>query len=214
MDAWEIRMQNHQLVHKDGKTAAQVQDHAGDPFCIKQENLLVVGRCPGCDNPSIIYRYCRQSVDLPGCYEQCNATFGCRDNLVCDTTRGVCVNPEFPDSPTCQAQSSTFCGNAICEEGELCERVEENSQTFRRCTALGAPPSGQLVANCRDILNSSNEPPTQYSCTFCGDGIRQSNEECDYAVDENCNLNCMFEESQTSMSIDKRILNEKDLSYW
>lgn len=184
--------------------------HDTDPACQRRDDLLAQGRCGGCNNPSNIYRYCRPIQQNPpaGCYESCSSTT-CEGNLVCDSSRGnICVNPDYPDSPTClPPQNEPFCGDAICDANETCERVSRGSSTFRECEIRGESPTGNLVSVCRNIHNSPSEPDVAYQCTFCGDGVRQPVEECDYAIDANCNLNCTFRQLIEGIDIEKTAIS-------
>lgn len=107
-----------------------------------------------------------------------------------------------------------ICGDAIChdftdnpcESGfiscdpqarrEYCERTAPGASTYRACTeqdtSLKRAPTGEQVANCYGINN--NLPADASSCKYCGDGIRQPWEECDFREPgvANCNTNCTF----------------------
>lgn len=187
--------------------------HAGDAGCVRFDNLVAQGRCAGCNNPSNIYRWCREVIVTPppGCYEFCTNDSGCGPGLVCDYSRGqICVNPEWPDEPDCTPPEGPvpFCGDAICDSGEACERISGDANTFRICESVGGAPTGAVVSHCRNISNTPGEPqPNQ--CTFCGDGIRQDIEECDYAIDDNCNSVCMRQDLTEGVTIDKTVINEQ-----
>lgn len=186
-------------------------NHDTDPDCIRRDDLVAEGRCGGCNNPSNVYRYCRKIQQNPpaGCYESCSDR-SCNSGLVCDPSRGnICVNPDYPDSSTClPPEDEPFCGDGICRANETCERVESGSNIFRECEIIGENPTGALVSVCRNIHNSPSEPDVAYQCTFCGDGVRQPIEECDYAVDANCNSNCTIKELIEGIDIDKTAINE------
>lgn len=140
---------------------------AGDAGCVRMDSISCQERCPTCQNPSYLYRYCRQVV----------------------------TPPPPPQNP--------FCGDGICNAtGEYCERSAPGSNTFVSCS------NGQPVGSCRGVEN--NQPVTAATCNYCGDGIRQPVEECDYAVDSNCNLNCTTQaQLEEGISIDKRVLEDR-----
>ncbi len=139
---------------------------AGDAGCVRMDNISCQERCPTCQNPSYLYRYCRQVV-----------------------------TPPPPPAP--------FCGDGICNAtGEYCERSAPGANTFVSCS------NGQPVGSCRGI--EANQPVTAATCNYCGDGIRQPIEECDYAVDPNCNLNCTTQaQLEEGIAIDKRVLEDR-----
>ena len=118
-----------------------------------------------------------------------------------------CRQNQTPPPPPQEPQP--FCGDAVCDQGEACERTNEGSNTYRECTTVGQAPTGDPVANCRRIQNGPGDNNHPNSCTFCGDGVRQNNEECDYAVDENCNLNCTMEQLEEGIRIDKTVLEDR-----
>lgn len=156
---------------------------------------------------------CVPDVQPPAqCYENCDPSIGCQGNLECRDLEGddrgnICVNPEVPFEEDCTPDvTQPFCGDGICATGEQCERA---GNTFRECTTVGQAPNGQVVSSCRDVLGSAEQQPTALSCTFCGDGIRQNNEECDYAVDANCNLNCTLQDLQEGITITKDVIDDR-----
>ncbi len=176
----------------------------------------VRANCLSCGNPSIIYRFCRQTPPpppppVPGCYEQCTPEVGCSGDLECQD--GICVNPEYPEEPDCTPpdQPELWCGDGICQSNEYCERTSAGANTFRTCLTRGQPPTGAPVARCRQIQTEPGPTPRN-QCTFCGDGETQDVEECDYndpTTNQDCNLQCQRDQSESGISIDKTVLVDR-----
>ena len=72
------------------------------------------------------------------------------------------------------ADASNSCGNNMCDDNETCDGINQ-------CVGN----SSYVVGDCRN------------SCTYCGDGVTQSGEECDDGNDnttDECNNSCRFAE--------------------
>jgi uncharacterized repeat protein (TIGR01451 family) len=217
----------------------------GDPACTQQGSVRP--SCPGCNNPTVVYRYCKPGTppNEARCFENCDGKTcvdgtqcinglcrnpECQDDSDCscdeppaearcfencdgktcvDGTQcinGLCRNPECQDDSdcSCDAPPTPVCGDAKCDEGEKCERTAANANTFKACQrANQGAPTGASV-ECRNV---NNRPVTANSCVYCGDGIRQASETCDYAVDANCTRACDW--NGRAVTIDKEVLNKE-----
>ncbi len=87
----------------------------------------------------------------------------------------------LPGSTTtlsCPAVVQSYCGDATCDTGELCEATTLAGTSFRICTATGASPQGNSVAACYGTELAA--AVTANSCRYCGDGQFTSGKEaCD-----------------------------------
>jgi hypothetical protein len=77
-----------------------------------------------------------------------------------------------------------YCGDAICQSGELCERTTPGASTYLSCSTQTP------VAECRDIGTAAPTPAS--ACSYCGDGIVNGPEQCDYNAPgtTDCNTSC------------------------
>lgn len=149
------------------------------------------------NNSSAIPDGCQITSEIMSTCENCGNT---------SVIYRFCRQPQTPPPPP--KEPEPFCGDTICDAGEYCERTRNNPDAFRECLTVGDYPRGRAVANCRNIQTApGNTSPNQ--CTFCGDGVRQPSEECDYAVDENCNLNCTYQELEEGIRIDKTVIEDR-----
>ncbi len=127
----------------------------------------------------------------------------CGANVNCIGTGGGSSNTSSSSSSSSSTSSSgtsvtgtgstsveapPFCGDGVCQSGELCERAGTN--TYRICTTVGQAPGGDVVSECRNIASSAPSAPG--ACTYCGDGVVNGGEQCDYNAPgaQNCNLQC------------------------
>jgi hypothetical protein len=154
--------------------------------------------CPP-ENPALYY--CRTSL-------ACAATRDYATAAECQAAKGV---PCYANSGTtsgndrCLSTAATYCpvycGDGLCNaSGEKCETTTRSNNIERVCTAAdtaaGRAPTGALV-DCRGT--QYNLPTTEggWRCKYCGDGLVQRGEQCDYAATPaTCNTDCTFISAQ------------------
>lgn len=143
--------------------------------------------CGAGDQPPIT------TVETAVCYQACSSVVPCVDGTQC--INGLCRNPDCQNDSDCSCETTPppeenpFCGDSICQSGELCERISSGSNTYIDCT------TNEIVSECRGIVNQA--PSAANSCTYCGDGILNGGEQCDYNAPGtvNCNTSCQNEVS-------------------
>lgn len=171
-----------------------------------QVDVVCTGNKQGCGDFQIFKSSCGTGTTPPPgnppptnlqCNSLCGGSLGtCTSGLACTTvgSESRCRLPANPTSQTCSPVVVTpFCGDAICQAGELCERVGTTgapANEFRRCD------NNQAIPSCRNLATSAPSLPN--GCTFCGDGVYQSGvEQCDASAPPsggndpvNCNSQC------------------------
>lgn len=106
-------------------------------------------------------------------------------------------HPDFPNDPACTATATIvvpqlYCGDRTCQSGEFCERAPSGNG-FVACAGNHAGiPAGTVVSDCRQVATSAPGNPAPPACTFCGDGVVNGGEQCDYNAPgaQNCNTSC------------------------
>lgn len=130
---------------------------------------------------------------------RCIADVG-NDSCGASSTQPIITTPPPPPPPP--PSSSAYCGDAICQSGEACERTTSNGSTYRACTGpTNSAPSGASVASCFGV--ELNQPVTTSTCKYCGDGIfTPGREQCDPTAPAGngnnptaCNLNCTLNQT-------------------
>ncbi len=154
------------------------------------------------NNPACQLGPCTPPPTVVACGQPCNT-----GNVTCDTGylcyNGTCIDPRCQyDNCTdvCNPpETESYCGDAVCDPGETCEVVEKlgtgTNYTQKRCTSVGGPPTGGELYSpnlCRNVTADPNATKTPgVDCTFCGDGIVNGPEQCDWLATPNtCNSNC------------------------
>jgi hypothetical protein len=167
-----------------------VQCYLTEAQCEEPANLA--RWCPP-ENPRLYY--CRTSL-------ACSSTTDYPTAAECRTAKGV---PCYTSNDSCLGTAPTYCpvycGDGLCNAaGEKCETTTRNNTIERVCTAAdtaaGRAPTGALV-DCRGV--EYNLPTTEagWRCKYCGDGIVQRGEQCDYAATPNtCNTDCTLKEAE------------------
>jgi hypothetical protein len=122
------------------------------------------------------------SEDIPQTSTPTGSQTGSTTTTTSTSAGSTTSNPPPPPTP--------YCGDAVCRSGEFCERVSPGSGQFRVCGSNGVGPSGSLVEECRGIVNSA--PSAAGACNYCGDGVVNGPEQCDYNApnSEDCNEQC------------------------
>jgi len=148
---------------------------------------------------SMLFLCCSLILFTGGCKDDStdenNCNIGCGDGLLNDFTEECDEGPYNSDLPNAGCRlDCTFldCGDGILDVDEECDDGAEN--TFM------AEGVNILPDRCRAILNPDYNPYTpmvtpEHICLlpWCGDGIVDSDEECDDGNDDNtdsCTTDC------------------------